>query len=108
MKKPASAAPATTIGTQAFCDTCPYWTGPSGQQCRRNPPVAGMGFAKVWPQTGPNEWCGEHPARRQEDVVITGKPDHVCESCGVAWGMHKPGCSVGVAERRPARNRKAA
>lgn len=63
-----SAASDSTIGTRAFCDNCPYWTGGQGLGgrglCRRNPPTSGVGFEKSFPTTTPLDWCGEHPLRR--------------------------------------------
>lgn len=66
------------------CSTCPYW-GPFEPdkpdvpgECRRMPPTVPMTealvgyfardddpaagvFVAVWPQSDPDEWCGEHP-----------------------------------------------
>ena len=58
------------------CDTCRYWTAETDRKghpkdvgdCRRYPPqllTAARGDAghATFPQTGPDEWCGEHRDR---------------------------------------------
>lgn len=46
------------------CSTCRFWTGAS---CRRYPPIViviGDDYAPKWPQTHPDEWCGEWQSRK--------------------------------------------
>jgi hypothetical protein len=90
-----------SIGTQGFCETCPYWVAPNAAArgtCRRHPPVAGMGFSAAWPSTTERDWCGEHPARLQ---AAAPPPSPRIKSGG-------PPPPVGEDERATVRRKRAA
>ena len=45
------------------CRTCPFFLEGDARNdslgtCQRNAPAPGLRF---WPQTLPDDWCGEHP-----------------------------------------------
>lgn len=51
---------------KATCDNCPYWQATSGQ-CRSTSPCSlsletpEAVCTIMWPETGHNQWCGNHP-----------------------------------------------
>lgn len=57
-----------TMGTPAFCGTCPYYAPSDGVSdrgyCRRFPPIILAGAGQHQPIVKAEEfWCGEHPER---------------------------------------------
>ena len=53
------------------CATCRYCYE---SECRRNPPTAAAMIwrgspegVRMWPVVDPDDWCGEHPMRRDAD-----------------------------------------
>jgi len=50
------------------CSDCRHWDG----VCRRYPPVAYPGVARVYPVTDPNDWCSEFSQKPIGASVIAG------------------------------------
>lgn len=47
------------------CETCKYYTGPMGMDCRRHAPIekgAASGIA-LWPIVMKDYWCGDHESK---------------------------------------------
>lgn len=63
--------------SEATCKTCPAASFSEDRpgyrvlssECRRMPPAAvcnedGESYYRAWPMVRPDDWCGEHPARK--------------------------------------------
>lgn len=53
--------------TEARCETCVFWAGfRHGNQltapCRAHPPAYSSVRKSIWPETRPDDWCGEYAA----------------------------------------------
>ena len=89
--------------TRPTCKTCRYWKHRLDDQgpCRRRAPIpaivdiGGLNIAgREWPETGSDEWCGEHkPIKTETTSVLTNNGvEHLTdkEITAMAEGLQEP------------------